>query len=299
MSNTRASFKNFQRVLNRDGSFNVTREGHKSFDTRDLYHSLLRIRWRSFLAFIALAYVVVNLAFGSFYFLLGPEAIAGLKFENEMQRFADCVFFSVQTLATIGYGRITPASFGANLIVSFEALVGLLCLALATGLFYARFSKPTARVRFSSVALMTEQNGQPCFVFRMANARLNQIVEAHLNVVLVRTEVTKEGEVIRKLYDLPLLRNHSPMFSLTWSVTHLITPESPLFMQNLESLREAQIEVLCSLTGLDDTFSQTIHSRFSYTADDLRWGGRFVDILNPRPDGRVHIQLDRLSEVTS
>ena len=204
--------QNYRRFLNRDGSLNIDRRGYKKTVMGDLYHNLLSTSWPKLIFFVSSAYIFINLFFGASYFVAGKRALDGINASSGLDRFVSCFFFSVQTLATIGYGRISPNSFGAQALVTVEALFGLLGLALVTGIIFARFSRPTSRVIFSDKAIISQIDGQSSLVFRLANARMNQIVEAQLRVVLARTEVTSEGLTFRELYDLKLERERSPPF---------------------------------------------------------------------------------------
>lgn len=268
------------RLLNRDGTFNIERYGIRKRAFTDTYHSLLAASWIRFLTLLAGTYFVVNSVFALAYMLCGPNGLTGVATDTAYHRLLDAFFFSVQTLATIGYGRITPNGIPANILVTVEAFFGLLGLALATGLLFARFSKPTARVLFSRVAMISRHEGVPSFQFRMANARLNQIVEARVRVSVARDEVTTEGETYRNFYDLELERGDSPIFVLSWTVVHAINEKSPLHGVTPEQLAASHTEIFVSLTGIDETFSQVIHARFSYIPSEIVWGGRFVDILS-------------------
>ena len=248
---------------------------------RDAYHRLLTMSWRRFFAFVFGGYLVINAAFALGYHALGDVI------DNADGGLLDDFFFSVQTLATIGYGKMAPRTVGANLLVTGEALLGMVGLAVTTGLVYARFARPTARVLFSRVAVVSPFDGVPSLQFRMANARGNQIVEARLRLTLVRDEVTAEGEKVRRLHDLRLRRSEHQAFALTWTAVHPIDAQSPLFGRTPEELRDAQSDLIVSLSGIDEGLAQTIHARHGYRADDLRWDHRFADILAPGPERAV------------
>jgi len=284
------------RLLKRDGSFNIVRTGHfRRFS--DSYHTMLRMGWAEFLAWLLLVYLTINGLFAAGYLACGPGSLGGSRGIDQGSRFWDAFFFSVQTFATIGYGKITPIGMAANILVTIEALVGLLSLALATGLLFARFSKPTARVVFSNRAILSKHDGIPSLIFRIANQRLNQIVEAQVSFVLSINEVTEEGERYRNFYDLKLERSRSPIFALTWLVVHPIDSTSPLFEKTDEFLKQGFAEFVVSLTGIDDTFSQTIHARYSYLPDEIVWGGKFGDILSRTPDNRIALDLKGIHEI--
>jgi inward rectifier potassium channel len=257
----------------------------------DLYHYLLTSSWTALLGFVLIAYVIANLAFASIYFLDG--SVAGARPGS----FADMFFFSVQTMATIGYGKMTPVSFLANALVSLEALFGLVGLALMTGMMFAKFSLPSARVRFSRYAVISRRDGLPSLMFRMANMRANRIVEAQIHVVFARNENTPEGEQLRRFYDLPTTRNRSALFALTWTAVHPLVEGSPMAGQTAESLQAMGAEVIVSLTGLDETFSQTVHARKSYRPAEIHWGARLSDIMTLNPDGTASLDYSRFDEI--
>lgn len=268
------------------------RKGVPLFHWGDLYHLLLTISWAKFFALICLGYIVTNTVFALAYLAVGD----GIEHARK-GHFLDAFFFSVQTMATIGYGAMYPKTAFANALVTVEALLGLLGVAMATGLMFARFSIPKARVVFSRVALITPYNGMPTLMFRVGNERENWILEAQISVTLVRSEITKEGDVMRRFYDLSLVRSHSPLFALTWTVMHTIDDESPLYGLTPEEMLEDNMEILVTFTGLDETVSQTLHARFSYISGEIIWNMRFVDILSKTQDGRRCIDYSRFHDV--
>jgi inward rectifier potassium channel len=263
----------------------------------DLYHSLLSVSWSEFLVLIVSAYLTVNGVFATAYFLCGPESLEGVRGSVSHLHFLDCFFFSVQTLATIGYGRIGPSSLVANILVTIEALIGLMSLAVVTGLVFARFARPTARVLFSQNALFVTRNGEKVLMLRLGNERRNQIVEASVNVFAIIGSKTTEGEFYYNINDLKLLRSHSPVFELTWTLLHPLDESSPFYNFTPEDFVSKEVEIVVSLTGLDETFLQTITARRSYMPEDLRWGHKFADILEHDKDGEVLVRIDRLSEL--
>ncbi|HEX7622138.1 MAG TPA: ion channel [Anaeromyxobacteraceae bacterium] len=284
-----------RRPRRRPGAFGSGREvvsvGLDDGRWRDAYHLLLTMPWSRFFALVLLGYLLVNGGFALGYYGLG-DAI-----ENAAPgSFLDVFFFSVQTLATIGYGKMAPRTVGANVLVTLEALLGMIGLAVTTGLVFARFSRPTARVLFSKVAVVTSWEGTPSLMFRMANARGNQIVEARLKLTLIRSEITAEGQSVRRLHDLRLLRSEHAAFALTWTAVHPIDAASPLRGASPESLSASMSDLVVSLTGIDEGLSQTIHARHGYRPEDLRFGARFADILTSGP-GESVIDYTRFHEV--
>ncbi len=203
------------RLLNRDGSINIVRKDHGKIQRSDLYYSLLSVTWPRFIFFLALFFFGINLAFGTLYFLVGAAGFEGMHTDTHLTHFLDSFFFSVQSFATIGYGRISPISVVANLLVTVEALTGILFAALATGLVFGRFSKPLSKIIFSENAIITTIDGALCLVIRVANERLNQITEAEVQLYVVQNQKTKEGETYRDFTILKLERDRSPLFALS------------------------------------------------------------------------------------
>ena len=284
------------RFLNRNtGRFNVTRKGRRS--SFDFYHTILSMKWGPFMGFAISVYMGLNFIFAFALYSCGPEGLRGLSGAESPGRFWETFFFSVHTLATIGYGSISPASTLAHILVTGEAFVGLMSVALLTGLLFARFSKPTARIIFSDVALVSLRQGVPTFMFRLANERLNQVAHAEIDVTLMVNEVTQEGERLRVAKDLKLVRNRSSFFALSWTILHVIDDESPLRGLKTEDLEKMQAEIFVTFTGIDDVLTQTVHARSSYTAENLIWGKRFRDIMLRDDLGNLQIDLDSIHEV--
>jgi inward rectifier potassium channel len=274
-----------------DGRFQIMGLGAWHSYWRDPYHLLLTIPWTGFFALVVATYISVNVIFALLY-LAQPGSVANAPSGS----FLDMFFFSVQTLATIGYGAMYPKTPYANTIVTIEALVGIIGTAVITGLAFARFSRPTARVVFSEVAVITPFDGVPMLMFRSANQRRNQILEAQMQVYLLRDEITSEGQFLRRFYDLRLLRHRTPSFTLSWTAMHPIDEESPLFGMTPELLRQKQVSIVASLSGIDETVMQTIHARHNYSAQDILWNHRLVDIFHDSDDGHRYMDFSQFHE---
>ncbi|HEX3522584.1 MAG TPA: ion channel [Stellaceae bacterium] len=205
-------------------------------------------------------------------------------------------FFSVETISTIGYGQMSPATLYGNIVMTVEAMFGLIFLAASAGVVLARFSRPTARVMFSKVAVVAPYDGVPTLSFRLANERRNQILEAQVSVTLVRDERTAEGEWMRRFYDLQLARQRSPIFAMTFTVMHPIDAASPLWCATASSLAVGAVEIVVTVTGLDETMSQAVHARASYLAHEVLWGHRFADVFTQTKDGRLAIDYCRFHD---
>jgi inward rectifier potassium channel len=259
--------------------------GWKPDWTHDFYYFLIATSWPVLLLCFMGLFLGTNALFGALYAWFGGVESA------RPGSFVDGFFFSVETMGTIGYGEMTPHSVVAHLLVTFESMLSMLFLAVVTGLVFAKFSRPRARVAFSNVAVVAPRNGVPTLMFRVANERANHIVEAQLRVTLMSNEVTQEGERLRKMTDLPLLRNHSSAFILTWTAMHVLNEQSPMHRVTPERLAQQQVEVLVTFTGYDATLAQTIHSRYSYVAAEILFEQRFVDIIQVLPDGKRRIDF--------
>lgn len=280
------------RIIKRDGRLNILGMDRWYSYWRDPYHLLLTVPWSGFLAIVVLGYVLANALFALAY-LAGGNGIENARPGN----FADAFFFSVQTMASIGYGAMYPRTLYAHTLVAIESLVGLMGLAMGTGLAFARVSQPTARVIFSRVVVIALHNGVPTLMFRTANKRRNQILEAELRVRLAKDEFTAEGQFMRRIYDLPLLRTQNPSFALSWTAMHPINESSPLYQATPETLAAAEATIIVTLLGIDETVSQTIHARHVYIAPEIIWNMQFADILLRKSNGDRYIDYSRFHDV--
>jgi len=258
----------------------------------DLYHLLLTWSWTRLFSLMGALYLGANALFALGYLALGPGAITNARPGS----FADAFFFAFDTMATIGYGDKVPVGLAANLLSLLQVMLGMAGLAVTTGLVFAKFARPTARVLFSRVAVVQPFDGVPSLLFRLANARANQIGEAELTVTAIRSERTVEGETVRKVYDLRLRRSRSTVFSLTWLAVHPITEESPLHGLDAASLKERPLTIMVSVSGIDEHLGATIHARHAYGPDDLLFGARFVDVLEVLADGSAVIDYRRFHD---
>ena len=275
---------NIVHLRSEEGRFEIQGLDQWQHYWRDPYHFLLMLPWRLFFLLLTLGYGLVNTFFALAY-LAQPGGI-----ENaDLGSFADAFFFSVQTLGAIGYGAMYPTTLYTNAVVAIEAMVSILSIAMITGLAFARFSRSDARVTFSNVAVVEPYNGMPTLMFRTANRRRNQILEATLKVYLLQDEVSLEGQRMRHFYELPLVRNETPRFSLGWTVMHSIDEESPLWNTTAESLEQRRSTIVISLSGLDETVMQPLHARHVYAVRDILWNHRFVDMIYDTKNGDRYI----------
>lgn len=272
------------RIHYRNGIFEIAHHGRWYVLLRDPYYLLLTVPWAGFFLLMALLYIFLNSGFALLYLTVGGS-IANMRSGS----FTDAFFFSVQTLGSIGYGYMYPVSLYAHIIVALESFSGILLIALMTGIAFARVSRPTAKVIFSKPLLISEFNGKPAVMFRSANQRKNQIIEAQVAMYLMVDTVGANGSTMRRVYDLPFVRSKTPNFSLTWTVIHQIDANSPLSGETPESLKQKKAMFIVSLVGIDDVLSQTIYARKSYGVDDISWGGAFEDIMEIDVEGHRRI----------
>src|SRR5262245_26818161 len=291
------SRQSHQRLLNQDGSFNVVRSGLGLLDTLAPYQQMLSVSWTGFFGIILAIYLVVNIAFAFMYVAAGPDALIGTRPEMFGGRFSQAFFFSIQTFATIGYGQIGPNGFLANGLVTFEALVGLMSQALATGLLFARFSRPTASILFSEHAIIAPYNEGQSFQFRIANRRKNEIIQLEAQVLFSSMQPDDRGGLVRRYTLLPLERNRVTFFPLSWTIVHPIDQSSPFAGQTADALERAEAEVLVLLSGIDETFAQTVHARSSYRAEEIIWNRRFRSIFVVEAGGSLSVDISRLHDI--
>jgi inward rectifier potassium channel len=283
---------NEQRLLNRDGTFNSRRRGLPFLASLSVYHHLLSISWTRFLAIIVGGYLTVNTLFALTYMACGPDSLTGAVPTTTGGPFWRAFFFSVETVATIGYGNIAPNGMAAHLVMTTESLVGLFIFALVAGILFARFSRPTAAVMFSTRAVVAPYHGKTAFMFRTTNARTNQLVELEAKVLFSRIEGS-----VRKYDQLTLERTRVVFFPLSWTIVHPIDEKSPMFGMTHQELDAKDAEFMILLAGVDETFSQTVHARSSYKPEEIVFGHRFVNIYNPIDSkGVVSIDVRKLSD---
>jgi inward rectifier potassium channel len=286
-----------ERLLNPDGSFNVTRSGLGQLTSINLYHWLLFMSWTRFLGLILLLYFLSNIFFGLMYASIGAGAIVDTSSMPFSNVFIRCFFFSVQTFATIGYGTIHPVGLVPNLLVTIESYYSLLANALITGVVFARFSRPTARVLFSKVAVVAPYRGITGFMFRLVNARSNQLIEVEAKVLFARL-VNKDGSMVRIFDMLELERRKVTFFPLAWTVVHPIDEKSPLYGVTEEDLYRSDAEFLILLSAIDETFAQTVHARSSYKPQEIMWSAKFTNIYKPVDSGdTISIDIRKLSAI--
>jgi inward rectifier potassium channel len=284
-----------QRLMNSNGTSNVVRKGISRLNPINVYHALITMSWTKFNLLVLVSYFLLNCIFACIYFLIGIDQIAGMTRGDGNHEFWEAFFFSAQSFTTVGYGRVSPVGYGAEVLSSFESLMGLLALALATGLLYGRFSRPTARILYSSKALVAPYKSISGLMFRIANARNNQLIEAEAQFIFsINTDVN--GEIKRTFHNLKLEIEKINLLSLSWTIVHPISDESPLKGLTKADLEQGDAEFIVMLKAIDDTYAQTIYDRSSYKYHQVEWNARFNPILGKASDGRAMVDLSRISD---
>lgn len=278
--------RNTRRIINKDGSFNVVKKGIRAHG----YQTLVSMSIWRFLLWVLIAYLVINILFGLFYTLLGTHHLSFAGKADAFPPFFKALFFSMQTFTTVGFGSIFPLDPFTNFVSGMQAMLGWMFFAVATGVIYTRFSKPSARLLFSNNALISPYQGGEALMFRVVNRRPNILMEMEAKVLLVLDMDTGE-QVSRQFFKLDLETSQITFFPLTWTVVHPITEDSPLQEYSLTDLIEKRAEFLILLKGYDETFGQTIRLRFSYTADELVPNAKFIPNFKLQDDGIIALDI--------
>lgn len=283
-----------KRLILSNGGFNIERRGSKVFNP---YQYLIEISWGKFFLLIILAFIGINSVFAICFLLCGPTAFSGISSSSIFHDFLYLFFFSVQTFTTVGYGSMSPMGITANLVAAICALVGLMGFALATGLFFARFSRPKSQIIFSSKAIVTRYKDNKGFQFRLANRRNNKIINAKVEVTASWLEEI-DHKIERRYASLPLERSTVAMLPLNWTIVHPIEKSSPFCKMQPEDFKEAYMEFLVQLEAYDESYSQTIHTNTSYTWEEMVWGVRFSPMYyTDKESGKTILELDKIDEV--
>jgi inward rectifier potassium channel len=281
-----------RRIINKDGSFNVHRTGTTWRDFHPYLH-LINMSWAGFLGLLFLGYLVVNAAFAGCYYFLPAGELQGVNTSDQLHRFLDGFFFSAHTLSTVGYGNFAPSGTLANIIASFEAAVGVLWFAVATGLLFGRVSRPSARIGFSPNLLVSTYQDGTSLQFRVVNRRANSIMNLEARIMLMT--VQPENGEYRRSYEILKLERESVLFlPLTWTIVHPIDQGSPLWGKSAEDLQRLDAEILVLIQGHDDTFNQTVIARNSYRHNEIVWGAHFAPAFTVDPAGDLVLELRKV-----
>jgi inward rectifier potassium channel len=284
-----------QRLINQDGSVNVKRKGLAWFNTANNYHTLITMTWTKFWLLVLSGYLIINLIFASIYVYIGIEHLNGTQGHTPLEHFFDAFFFSAQTISTVGYGHIYPVGLAASSVSAIESMMGLLAFALATGLLYGRFSRPSARIVFSKNLLIApyRETGRG-IMFRLANQRRSVLIDLEVEVVFSYNE-TVNGKAMRKFFTLELEREHVSILTMNWTVVHPLDEKSVLKDITMDDLMKTEASFAVLIKAFDDTFSQTVHARTSYQCDEIVWGGKFKPTFEREDTGRLVLDLSKIS----
>ena len=282
-----------KRVINKDGSFNVNRRGLKNVN---VYQYLVEISWLRFLVIVFAGYIITNIIFASLYLSIGIQHLQGAEANTPMNAFLNAFFFSVHTFTTVGYGSISPKGVAANTIAAMEAAVGLMSFAIATGLLYGRFSRPSASLAFSGNAVVAPYRGITGLMFRIANLRTNVLAELEVKVLLMTVDKVN-GQYQRKYFDLPLERATIHFLPLTWTIVHPINDSSPFFGRTEKEMNFTEVEIIIQVKGFDETFSQVVRTRYSYRYDEIIWNAKFIPAFHIAEGGDLILDIDKINNI--
>ena len=280
-----------RREMVRTAAYTIHVVGVPAPGLRDLYHALLRVPWWAAFAVIVGSYLALNAIFAVLYLWIGGVANA------RPGSLADAFFFSVETMGTIGYGTMYPATTTANVLMVAESVTGLLVTALATGLVFVRFSQTRARLVFSSKVAIGPFDGVPTLMLRVGNERRGNIVGSQFHITFTRTQTTAEGVRIYRSEDLPLVRSRAPALSRSWTVLHRIVEGSPLYGYDAQRLADVDGELQLEVVGIDDTSLQPVHARYTWFAGSVVWDARMADVISETPEGDMILDLRNFHEV--
>tara|TARA_B110000211_G_C14008647_1_gene522031 strand:+ start:126 stop:1034 length:909 start_codon:yes stop_codon:yes gene_type:complete len=279
------------RFINRNGSINVKRKGLPVFRPYDLFHTLITIGWLKFLFLVGTSFFLINAIFALVYYLIGENSVSLVDHESEFDAFWDYFFFSVQTITTVGYGAMSPLLVSAKIISSIESFIGLLGIALVTGLLYGRFSRPVAKIKYSEFGVVAPFKGGKAFMVKLANQRSSKLIESEVRMLL---SYNNENGRVNLPMELELKK--IDFLALTWTIVHPIKEGSPWHGLTEEDLRKGNAEIIVLLKAFDDTFSQTVYSRMSYKHDEIVWGAKFKSSITTEGN-QTTIDLARIDDI--
>lgn len=284
------------RFINKDGLPNVRRRGINVFNRLSWYHTMLNLSSFRFISYLVVMYILINLVFAFIYYLIGVEHLTGIDKSNPLDEFIDVFFFSSQTFTTVGYGRIAPVGFMASLVATFEAFLGLLTFAIATGLFYGRFSRPRAYLRFSDIAVIAPFQDVTALMFRLAPYKNNALTDADVTLSTA-IEINEEGTLKSNFYRLETQLSKINTLALNWTIVHKIDENSPFFGFSADDFKNTNIEIIVHVRAFDEVFSNTVVQRSSYVSREIIYGAKFISMYYPdkEKDSTV-LDLDKINE---
>ncbi|WDF53368.1 ion channel [Mucilaginibacter sp. KACC 22063] len=285
-----------QRIINRDGTINVKRRGVSFLNNSNVYHRMITMSWLNFWLVIFIWYTLVNILFAFIYIAIGSQYLLGTDGNDGLHHFLGAFFFSAQTLSTVGYGHISPTGIATNFVAAIESMCGLLGFAVATGLLYGRFSRPSAKIAYSDKILIAPYalNKGRGLMFRMANLRPNLLAEMSVEVIFSYNEIVN-GKPVRRFYPLDLERSKVSIMTLSWTIVHPINEDSPMYNWTLDDFKTKNGGFAVLVKAFDDTFAQTVHSRTSYEYSEIVWGASFTPTFHTDENGQVNLDLDKIS----
>lgn len=282
------------RFFNRDGNPNMEVMGMNLWERLNIYHSLLTMSMWKFLLVVVVYFLGTNLIFTGIYYLIGIEHLGGLLQVQGLELFGEVFFFSAQTFTTVGYGRINPMGFAASFTASMEALTGLMTFAIATGIMWGRFSRPKAYIRYSRNAIVAPFREGIALMFRMVPFTRNYLVNVEVKVTLAM-QVQEDGQTKNRFFNMPLDIAKANTMTANWTLVHIINEDSPIYGLTKEDLSNAHAEMLVFVQGFDESFSNTVISRTSYTYEEFVYGAKFLPMYHPSEDGmKTILHLDQL-----
>ncbi len=284
-----------QRLVNPDGSANVIRLGEPRFQIINIFHSLISMSWTKFNLLVLFAYMLANLIFACLYHITSDVELNGIIYHNSDEKLMEEFFFSAQTLSTVGYGRLNPVGPQKSTIAAIESMVGLMGFALITGLLYGRFSRPTSKLIFSNTAVIAPFKDTKAFMFRLANARRNQLIEVEAQLAFSYNEEVN-GKIMRRYQELKIDLSRISTLAMTWTIVHPINADSPLSNLSKEDLESIDAEFLISMKAIDDTYAQQVHQRTSYKWNEIVWNAKFISAIGLNSDGVTTIDLSKVSD---
>lgn len=284
------------RFINKDGLPNVKIQGVNFLSKLSWYHTMLNLSSFRFISYLVIMYVLINIFFALIYYIIGVEHLTGIDQSDPLNEFIDVFFFSSQTFTTVGYGRIAPVGFWASLIATFEAFLGLLTFAIATGLFYGRFSRPRAYLRFSDIAVIAPFEDSTALMFRLAPYKNNALTDAEV-VLAVGIEITENGETKSNFYRLETQLSKINSLALNWTVVHKIDENSPFFGFSDDDFKHTDLEIIVHIRAFDEVFSNTVVQRSSYLSDEVIYGAKFAPMYYPDEDGDTTVlDLEKIND---
>ncbi len=281
------------RLISSEGEFNVEKTGMNFWHSLDIYHELISMKWWNFFGLITLMFFSINLIFAFLYYLSGVEGIEGHVSSSAFDQFATSFYFSTQTITTVGFGKLSPASNLVSLLAAFESFLGLLGFAMATGLMFARFSRPSRSLSYSKQAVIAPYESINALMFRFSNKSKNQLIEAEVDLVISYWNADENRRVFKTV---ELERKKINFFSMSWTIVHPINEKSPIYGWTSNDFKEKEIEIIVMFKAFDDTYVRHVYDRISYVAEEVKWGKKFVKVYDDSANGKIHINMEKLGQ---